>query len=1099
MRNRNTLKLSILVALALTTGFGGTAFAATNRDRTSADSANTTPPAGTTIRDCGECPELVVVPPGSYVRGASGNQYTEPTRRIDIGYPFAAGRYEVTRGQFATFVAQTGHEPAHEPRRWCRTAIGERQAGRTWRTPGFPQTDIHPAVCVARADALAYVAWLTQRTGHVYRLPSETEWEYMARAGIPYYYPWLTYGSAEQCRNANGFDEALANARDDVPGAPANCNDDHVYTAPVGTYAPNPFGIHDALGNAWEWTEDCGSVSYRFTPSNGDPTTPPVGQRCDGTPPDTVFRLRGGSWASGPGTLSPAVRWWWNCDGSRGCPGYTDSSVGFRVVRELRPPTSQTLSLVLPDSPARQGFIRIRNRSSHGAMITITGTDDSGATPDPVYTFLAAHETRHFNSRDLEQGNTAKGLNGSLGDGEGAWRLKITSEADLHALAYVRTADGFVTAVDDVVPRTAAPPANSYRIPIFNPGRNENQTSALRLANPTGSDATVTITAEDDDGAPGPGGSVRLALRAGESRRISSRELESGNSTIDGKLGTGTGKWELVVAADQPIEVVNLLENPTGHLSNLSTSSTCTSPGPSNPAQCMIALFTGANAPQQSFLRVRNRSDESGTVEITATDDEGTRRGPVTLTMNPREARHLNSDDLEQGNDAKGLVEGIGEGEGHWRLALSSNLPIDATAYIRTATGFLSTTLGTARLVKRPFEEIVHEVPFFNPASNPNQVSTLRIINMRSDPVEVRIHARDDRGRLAPEGEVAFTLAENASWNLSARELESGGPDLDGRLGDGTGKWTLFVTTIDPPDTIVLDHHGHRPERPIGGDDDPRSISERTPQPTMADGSTVPKHIVGLWDDPLPIIVMSLLGTTDDHLANLSGPAIAPEDDPGRCSEADRVTRIPDPRVRAALEKATKTTPGQPITHAQLMSLKQLDLRAIRGEDIDLAGLECALGAMELSLHGTRVSDISVVANLIHLDILSLAGNPLLADLNPIAGLPWLRSLKLHENRQFGINGSASLDGAVLASLPSLEVFSMVHADLSDISALAHLPQSIRWIQLWGNGIEDISPLLQIKGLGRGDQVELQGNPLSNESLTVHIPELERRGVNVQL
>ena len=168
-----------------------------------------------------------------------------------------------------------------------------------------------------------------------------------------------------------------------------------------------------------------------------------------------------------------------------------------------------------------------------------------------------------------ETGAPDKGLTGSTGAGSGHWRLEFESEIDIEVLAYIRARhDGFLTSMHDLAPVVQG----VHRVVFFNPGSNENQVSRLALVNPGTEDATVEVTGTDDDGAS-PGMPIHLTVPAGTVLMPSAAELESGDGEgIDhGALGDGRGKWRLAVTADQPILVMSLLENPTGHLSNLST------------------------------------------------------------------------------------------------------------------------------------------------------------------------------------------------------------------------------------------------------------------------------------------------------------------------------------------------------------------------------------------------------------------------------------------------------------------------------------------------------------------------------------------------
>ena len=216
--------------------------------------------------------------------------------------------------------------------------------------------------------------------------------------------------------------------------------------------------------------------------------------------------------------------------------------------------------------PVREGFVRVINHDAEAGEVTIEAVDDTGMRLGPITLSVDAGATVHFNSGDLEDGNAAKGLPTGVGSGEGDWRLVLDSDLDFEALSYIRTADGFLTAMHDTVPvRDGA-----YEVAIFNPGSNPNQVSGLRLVNPGAEDAQVTITGIDDAGVS-PGSTVALTVPSGASRTIAAADLEAGAEGFNGSLGDGLGKWRLRVESDQPIVVMSLLSSPTGHLTNLSS------------------------------------------------------------------------------------------------------------------------------------------------------------------------------------------------------------------------------------------------------------------------------------------------------------------------------------------------------------------------------------------------------------------------------------------------------------------------------------------------------------------------------------------------
>ena len=436
----------------------------------------------------------------------------------------------------------------------------------------------------------------------------------------------------------------------------------------------------------------------------------------------------------------------------------------------------------------RQGFVRVVNHSAEAGEVTIEAFDDAGTAYDAVSLAVGARETLHFNSDDLEMGNPVKGLSVGVGAGEGDWRLKLTSPLEIEVLAYVRTGDGFLTAMHDLMPASGP----GRRSAFFNPGSNESQVSLLRLANPREEEAAVTITGVDDDGEAG--GEVRVVVPARGALTFTAGELERGGDGLEGALGDGAGKWRLFVETDKVdpggyrvglpwILAMSLLESPTGHLTNLSSIPRNESLGAHS-----VPLFPAKSAAgRQGFARVLNRSGEAGEATITAHDDAGREYGPVTLALAANGAAHFNSDDLEDGSAAKGLSGGIGPGEGDWRLEVTSDLKIDVLAYVRTDDGFVTTMHDAA-----PSMIHTHRAPTFNPGSNAEQVSSLRLVNPGEDDADVTIVGMDGDG-VSPGSGILVTVPAKASRTLTAQELESGGIGFEGALGDGAGKWELEI------------------------------------------------------------------------------------------------------------------------------------------------------------------------------------------------------------------------------------------------------------------------------------------------------------------
>jgi len=294
------------------------------------EAADVSPAASETFRDCPGCPEMVVVPAGSFVLGtpATGGDAAETRAEaqatvIRIARPFALGRHEVTRGEFAEFVRESGYEVKPGCRTWD-AALGRfnDDGRRTWQDPGVPAepTDQHPVTCVAWADAQAYARWLAQKTDRRYRLPSEAEWEYAARAGTTTLRFW---GDAPEdgCEFANTYDVSARGAyRLGWPNA--GCTDGYADVAPVGQFRANGFGLHDMIGNVWEWTEDCSTGSYIGRPKDGTAWTWLGGCK--------RRVMRGGGWITAPERSR---------SGFHGDGDDTDRAdfAGFRVAADLEP------------------------------------------------------------------------------------------------------------------------------------------------------------------------------------------------------------------------------------------------------------------------------------------------------------------------------------------------------------------------------------------------------------------------------------------------------------------------------------------------------------------------------------------------------------------------------------------------------------------------------------------------------------------------------------------------------------------------------------------------------------------------------------------
>jgi len=276
------------------------------------------PKAGTVIHDCATCPALTVLAAGRFKQGSAdatkaAASFEKPLHWVAISRPFAMSTNAVSVDEFQQFVAATGRDM-----QGCDTYDGDWKHRRenSWQNPGFVQTGAHPVTCASWNDAMAYAQWLSTTTGHRYRLPSASEWEYAARAGGEAVQPWNPGGSGA-CANANVADASAARR---YPGwAVFACDDGYIYTAPVGSFKTNSFGLNDMLGNVLQWTEDCWHADYTNAPVDGS-------ARMDGN--CSEHEVRGSSWFSTPAYVRANYRNHFAAD-------YRTSSIGIRLVRDL--------------------------------------------------------------------------------------------------------------------------------------------------------------------------------------------------------------------------------------------------------------------------------------------------------------------------------------------------------------------------------------------------------------------------------------------------------------------------------------------------------------------------------------------------------------------------------------------------------------------------------------------------------------------------------------------------------------------------------------------------------------------------------------------
>ncbi len=273
--------------------------------------------------DCkraGWCPDMIIVQSGNFMMGSpetEGARYEDegPQRKVSIK-TFAVSKFEITRGQFDHFIQDTGHSIDNT----CWTFennIFKRRIYRSYIKPGFEQDDYHPVVCVNWHDAKAYTKWLSEKTGKTYRLLSEAEWEYVARAGTT-----SAYSFGEDLDNLCDYGNASDWIIHSVTQVVKCSYRPSKRTTIVGSFRPNPFGVYDVHGNAYEWVEDCWHESYQGAPIDGRAWLDEGEGNCERR------IIRGGAWDLSANQLRSAYRYWYN-------PNIRIDNIGFRVARDL--------------------------------------------------------------------------------------------------------------------------------------------------------------------------------------------------------------------------------------------------------------------------------------------------------------------------------------------------------------------------------------------------------------------------------------------------------------------------------------------------------------------------------------------------------------------------------------------------------------------------------------------------------------------------------------------------------------------------------------------------------------------------------------------
>lgn len=290
----------------------------------SCSSLQTTPSSSNEFKDCRLCPRMVNIPAGSFQMGdlaAAGRSNEQPVREISVEKPFALSKHPITIAEFRHFVEDTGYVTEAERSDGCWSIKTDKSVGwvasNRWDNTHPKPDDNHPAVCLNVTDVRAYTDWLSARSNADYRLPTEAEWEYAARAGTTTKY---VFGDKDEdlCLHMNWSDDQTTRFWDGGEEL-LHCDDNFLFTSPVGSFPPNNFGLYDMYGNVWEWVADCYEDNLNKIILDQQI---PAEQSCE------LNTLRGGSWAASLQGTTSSYR-------ISAEPTMRTADYGFRVLREF--------------------------------------------------------------------------------------------------------------------------------------------------------------------------------------------------------------------------------------------------------------------------------------------------------------------------------------------------------------------------------------------------------------------------------------------------------------------------------------------------------------------------------------------------------------------------------------------------------------------------------------------------------------------------------------------------------------------------------------------------------------------------------------------
>ncbi|MCY3795962.1 MAG: SUMF1/EgtB/PvdO family nonheme iron enzyme, partial [Gammaproteobacteria bacterium] len=607
------------------------------------------------------------------------------------------------------------------------------------------------AIRIRWSDAQAYVAWLSQQTGGRYRLPSESEWEYAARADTQTKYHW-----------GDGIGRNRANC--DGCGSPW----DGEKTAPVGSFAPNAWGLHDIHGNVLEWTADCDNDGYVGAPTDGSAW---LAGNCGSRV------VRGGAWDSDPRFVRSAYRGAAETD-------FIVDVIGFRVARTL--------------SGGGGGG------SSGGGG---GGTDrrpevvrELDARTLAVGAALTLDLSEAFRSRDGGGlSYAASSTDPAVADAtvEGA-TVTVRALAVGAAEVRVTATDGAGRSISQRFAVTVTAPEAVWYLP---PASDPALQGFVRVVNRSGQAGEVTVTATDDAGLEYQ--PLKLSMAAHAAAHFNSADLEDGNPAkgLAGSTGPGAGAWRLEFeGGGLDVEALGYLRAPDGFVTGLGATA------PMGGGALELATFNPAsNWRQASRLRLVNPSEEEALATVIGVDDAGRSPGePVELTLPAGTACEVDASALESG---RGLAcgepqAGLGDGTGKWRLAIESDAPLVPMGLLSSPAGQLSNLSGAAA----PDADGVWHVPLFPPASDPDgRQGFVRVISRSGRDGAVTIAAFDDTEFDYEPLTLRLGAGEAAQFNSDDLELGNAAKGLSGSTGPGTGTWRLALSS----DRVDFEAHAY--------------------------------------------------------------------------------------------------------------------------------------------------------------------------------------------------------------------------------------------------------------------------------------------------